>query len=109
MKKFLAKLKLLRFFLMPLLKKINFEFKWRHDITKRNFYLQTFNHKGYWYYGKKRDLEEYNLYKKMIHSGQSVLEIGTNIGYLTQVFEMLVGKEGSVLAVEPSPKNIYYG
>ena len=44
----------------------------------------------------------------MIHSGQSVLEIGTHIGYLTQVFEMLVGKEGSVLAVEPSPKNIYF-
>lgn len=108
MKKFLANLKLLRFFFIPLLKKINFEFKWQHDITKRNFYLQTFNHKGYWYYGKKRDLEEYNLYKKMIHSGQSVLEIGTHIGYLTQVFEMLVGKDGSVLAVEPSPKNIYF-
>ena len=108
MKLFLSKIKFLRYLLIPVLKKFNYQLRWKHDITKRFFFLELFNHKGYWYYGKNREKEEIDFYNKLIKKGDCVLEVGTHIGYLTQVFENLVGKEGKVLAVEPTPKSLFF-
>ena len=54
MQRMIAKIRILRLIFIPLLKKFNFEFKWKHDITRRPFYLKSFDHKGYWFYGKYR-------------------------------------------------------
>jgi len=108
MQKLLANIVLLRLIFIPLLKKLNFEFKWRHDITKRPFYLKSFDHKGYWFYGKNREIDELTFFKKLILQGFSVLEVGTHIGYLTQYFEDLVGSKGRVLAVEPTQDSLRY-
>ena len=108
LKNFLVNLSILRFILIPVLKKVNFEFRWKHDLTKRPFYLQSYYHKGYWFYGKNREKDELDLFQKLITKGDTVLEVGTHIGYLTQYFEFLVGDEGQVLAVEPTPNSIYY-
>jgi len=108
MQKLLANIVLLRLIFIPLLKKLNFEFKWRHDITKRPFYLKSFDHKGYWFYGKDREIDELKFFKKLILQGFSVLEVGTHIGYLTQYFEDLVGSKGRVLAVEPTQDSLRY-
>ena len=58
MQRLIANIRLLRLIFIPLLKKFNFEFKWKHDITKRSFYLRSFDHKGYWFYGKNREKDE---------------------------------------------------
>ena len=108
LKNFLVKLSILRFIFIPVLKKLNFEFKWKHDLTNRSFYLQSYYHKGYWFYGKNREKDELDIFQKLIEKGDTVLEVGTHIGYLTQYFEFLVGNEGQVFAVEPTPNSIYY-
>jgi len=108
LKKFLAKNSILRSLFIPLLKTLNFPFKWKHDITGRDFYLQTFSHKGYWYYGRKREEGELSYFYKFIKKGDSVLEVGSHIGYLTQVFESLVSDDGKVIVLEPTPQSLFY-
>ena len=106
MQRLIANIRLLRLIFIPLLKKFNFEFKWKHDITKRAFYLRLFEHKGYWFYGKEREIDELKFFKKLILQDSCVLEVGTHIGYLTQYFEDLVGSDGRVLAVEPTQNSL---
>ena len=108
MKKFISSIKIIRILFLPFLNFFNFEFKWKHDITKRDFFLESFKHKGYWYYGRSIENYEINSFYKLIKSGDNVLEVGSNIGYLTQVFEQIVGHSGQVLVIEPTPESIFY-
>lgn len=101
----IAQNKILRTILFPILRHLDFEIKWKHDITKRPFYLKFWSHKGYWFYGKDREPEEIYRFKDLICDGDSVLEIGAHIGYLTQYFEALVGDRGAVMAIEPTPSS----
>jgi FkbM family methyltransferase len=41
---------------------------------------------------------------KLIHPGDVAVDLGANIGYFTLLFSHLVGDDGSVIAVEASPK-----
>lgn len=99
-----ARLRLLRV-LIPLLKIFNFEFRWRHDLTHQGFKLRLFDHKGYWFYGQSREIQELEFIQNSVREGYSVLEIGAHIGYFTQYFECLVGTRGRVLAIEPTPSS----
>ena len=108
MKNFISSIKIIRIIFLPFLSFFNFRFKWKHDITKRDFFLESFKHKGYWYYGKSRESYEINTFFKLINKGDNVLEVGTNIGYMTQVFEEIVGPTGQVLVIEPTPESIFY-
>lgn len=67
-----------------------------------------FDHKGYWFYGANREKEELKLFKKLIIKGSTVLEVGAHIGYLTSLFEDLVGIDGRILAIEPTPSSLRY-
>ncbi len=108
MKKLIASIFFLRTFFIPLLKVFNFRFKWKHDITKRDFYLESFKHKGYWYYGRNREQFEIDAFYRLIQKGDKVLEVGTHIGYVTQVFEEIVGEAGQLVVIEPTPESNYY-
>ena len=48
------------------------------------------------------------MFNKLISNGDCVFEIGGHIGYVTQIFEGLVGVDGKVLVAEPTPKNRYF-
>lgn len=45
------------------------------------------------------------IMRKYIKKGDSVLDIGANIGYYTLIFAQLVGSAGRVFAFEPDPEN----
>lgn len=45
------------------------------------------------------------VYLSFIRSGNTILDIGANVGAHTIAFSRLVGKEGTVLAFEPLPAN----
>jgi len=49
--------------------------------------------------------DETNLFKSHIKSGDTILDVGANIGYFTSLFAHLVGAEGKVIAIEPIPEN----
>ena len=46
-----------------------------------------------------------NILKQNIYQGNTVLDIGANIGYYTLIMSKLVGSTGKVYAFEPEPKN----
>lgn len=107
-KKKIANITVLRKFMFPILRKFNFEYGWKHDVTLRKLYLETWFHKGYWFYGSQRESSELKMFNKLISDGDCVFEIGGHIGYVTQIFEDLVGAEGKVLVAEPTPKSRYF-
>jgi FkbM family methyltransferase len=51
--------------------------------------------------------EEALLFKKYIKEGDSVFDIGANIGSFTTLFSRLSGKNGFVIAFEPERHNFY--
>lgn len=57
-------------------------------------------------YGKREHLStDIMLEGKIIKPGDTVLDLGANIGYYALMESMIVGDKGKVYAVEPSPKN----
>lgn len=53
----------------------------------------------------KHELTEIELLKQIIKNGDTVLDLGANIGVYTLIFAKLVGKSGHVFAFEPDPTN----
>ncbi len=93
---------------LAILKKTAFNTHIKHHYTSNKFLLNTYNHKGYWYYGANREKETIDLFKKLIEQGDYVLEIGGHIGYFTTFYAHLVGENGKVTVFEPSEKNVFY-
>ena len=68
--------------------------------------LMAFNSRDIWIgksfivYGEYSE-SEINLFKQVIKSGDTVIDVGANIGSLTVPFSRIVGPTGTVLAFEP--------
>src|SRR2546428_9306490 len=45
------------------------------------------------------------LYRKLLHQGDTYVDIGAHIGYHTLLARRCIGAEGQVIAVEPQPYN----
>lgn len=104
-KKKIASITIFRHLALYILRRFNLVIAIKHDVTKRALYIESYTHKGYWYYGKSRELHELDTFNEIIQEGDKVLEIGGHIGYLTQVFEDIVGQRGIVVVCEPTPSN----
>lgn len=63
-----------------------------HNFTNKKFLINTYNHKGYWFFGKKREENSIRIFKKRIKKGDYVLEIGGHIDYFTTLYSFLVGE-----------------
>jgi FkbM family methyltransferase len=99
---------LLRKTILAALKITAFDLKIIHPLTHKKFILNTYSHKGYWYYGLKREEKTVKVFKKWIKPNDYVLEIGGHIGYFTTFFADLVGVNGKVDVFEPSDINLFY-
>lgn len=80
----------------------------RHHYTGRPLYLHAFKHKGYWYHGKRRESASMQLFQRSIKQGETVIEIGGHIGYISMFYSKLVGTYGHVVVFEPGPNNLPY-
>lgn len=99
---------LIRTIILKLLKATAFDTKIKHHFTKNKFLLNTYFHKGYWYYGAKREENTIKQFKTWIKPNDFVLEIGGHIGYFTTFYANIVGRNGKVDVFEPSEKNAKY-
>ena len=45
------------------------------------------------------------VFRRFLKPGMNVIDIGANIGYFTMLSAFIVGPAGSVLAIEPNPRN----
>ena len=71
-------------------------------------YLKLLNYGFFFMYntGLLKSDPEYKYHyfaKKLIRKGDTVVDIGANLGYYTKLFSKWVGDEGRVIAIEPVP------
>lgn len=84
------------------------------DITIRNHYtrerlrLHSYKHKGYLFHGKRREQAVMQWFARVIRAGDTVIEVGGHIGYVTQYLARLVGDGGYVYVFEPARNNLPY-
>ena len=57
---------------------------------------------------KKNDRTEIDLLKKIIQPGDTVLDIGANIGFYAKILSAFTGDEGQVFCFEPDSQNFKY-
>ena len=78
----------------------------KHHYTGGKFSLDAFHHKGYWFYGKKRERATMELFAKLIKPDYIILEVGGHIGYITNYFSDLLTKGGIIYVFEPGINNL---
>lgn len=84
---------------------MSFSVKLGNFLYKNAFPVYNFM---YPLFKKKQDIKELNLIRSLVKPGNTVLDIGANIGFYTTVFSELVGANGKVFAFEPEPVNFKY-
>jgi len=47
--------------------------------------------------------KDMNVFRSLIAPGQTAIDVGANMGFVTTMFASIVGREGRVLSFEPSP------
>lgn len=94
---------------LRLLRAFQFDTRIRHHwVPSHRILINTFQHKGYWYSGKRRETKTLQSMQFLIKPGQTVVEVGGHIGYLSVLFGDLVGPNGKVIVFEPSDENRKY-
>lgn len=79
----------------------------KHHWTGDPLWLHSYRHKGYWYHGRKREQRSMKLMARMISPGDSIIEAGGHIGYISLYFASLV-PDGEVHVFEPGSNNLAY-
>ncbi len=101
--------KLLRKIILPIFSRINpGNIFITHHYTGDRLLIHSFRHKGYWYHQREREKNTMLLFKKLINNGDTVIEVGGHIGYISLYFSNLVGKEGMLYVFEPGINNLPY-
>tara|TARA_B100000674_G_scaffold489954_1_gene504824 strand:+ start:10256 stop:11221 length:966 start_codon:yes stop_codon:yes gene_type:complete len=82
----------------PVIRKI-FDYQMYLDVYDKGLSYQLIKY-------RKREMDHKFLLDKTLKPGSVVLDIGANIGYYALMELNLIGQEGRLIAVEPSPWNV---
>lgn len=107
-RKLIASIPVVRHAVIRTLKMTAKDVELKNPWTGDSIYLNSFKHKTYWFYRRSRESETMQLFQKYISAGDTVLEVGGHIGFITQYFSHLVGKNGKVIVFEPGLNNYPY-
>lgn len=77
---------------------------WTGDALK----LNSFQHKGYWFYGREREADTMRRLAEVIRPGDTVWEVGGHIGFVAQHLSRCAGDAGRVIVFEPGKNNLPY-
>jgi hypothetical protein len=64
-----TKFTFLRYFVILILRWFTVDFKIKNPYSKKPFRLNSYNHKGYWFYGKAREEGTTNSLKRLVKKG----------------------------------------
>jgi FkbM family methyltransferase len=99
----------LRRIALPMLERFNpGDIRIRHHYTRERMLLHSYRHKGYWFHGRRREQATMKFFQQVLRPGDTVVEVGGHIGYLTMLFADLVGSGGLVVVFEPGQNNLPY-
>ena len=104
----LASLPLLRQSAIRFLKSTARDITISNPYSKKRITINSYNHKGYWYFRGFREDATIKSLKKIIQKDGVVIEIGGHIGFITHLYSKLVGKKGKVFVFEPGVNNLIY-
>jgi FkbM family methyltransferase len=80
----------------------------RHHWTGDRIILDAYRHKGYWWHGRRREADSIACCQDLLREGDTIVECGGHIGYMSLLFSSLVGPTGAVHVFEPGPNNLPY-
>jgi FkbM family methyltransferase len=80
-------------------------FSFGEFLFRKNFTVYLF---FYSFYKKMVDKKELGLFRELIKPGDTILDIGANIGLYTKYFSELAGPKGTVHSFEPDTTNFNY-
>ena len=99
----------LRSLLFPVFNRLNpGDITIRHHYTGDRLRIHSFRHRGYWWHGSNREAESIAAFRTLIRSGATAFDVGTHVGYMSQLFSQLVGPSGRVVSFEPGENNLPY-
>lgn len=104
----LSRISFFRYIVIALVRATAFDTSVKNPWTGQRLFLNTYRHKGYWYFGRTREAATMNKFKSLISEGSTVIEVGGHIGFITQYFAKLVGASGRVIVFEPGTNNLRY-
>ena len=108
LKKKIATIPGVRFVILKLLRSLAKDTTIQHPYTNKPLLLNTYKHKGYWYYSSDRESRTMRSFKEIITPGDVVIEVGGHIGFISMFFSSLIGKHGQLIVFEPGKNNLYY-
>ena len=104
----LASIPVLRRVVIKSLKLLKRDIHITNAWTGDQLLINSYHHKGYWYFGNQRESATMRFFKSLVREGDTVVEAGGHIGYVTQYFCKLVGPDGTVVVFEPGSNNLPY-
>jgi FkbM family methyltransferase len=104
----IASLKYLRAIVIYFLKITSRDLSMKNPYSNKKIILNSYLHKGYWYFQRYREEKTINSIKKIVNNGDNVIEIGGHIGFISHLYSTLVGTSGQVFVFEPGDNNLKY-
>lgn len=104
----IAQIEILRKPVIKILSLTSFDMRITNPWSGQKVCLNSFKHKGYWFYGRRREQKTMALFKRYANEGSRIIEIGGHIGWITQYFSKLAGNRGAVEVFEPGLNNYSY-
>lgn len=99
----------LRRIVLPLLRRLNpGDIRIRHHYMGGCLKLHSYRHKGYWFHGRQREASTMDFFRMVLRPGDTVIEVGGHIGYISLWLSELVGANGHVFVFEPGQNNLPY-
>ena len=80
----------------------------KHHHTGAPVRLLSFRHRGYWWHGPRAKPRPWRPFRRVLRSGDTVVEVGAHIGYISLFFSHLVSARGQAINFEPGENNLPY-